>query len=104
MNCKHQTFKADCKVFRRTDGDDGPVIGYSMDVTVKCVDCGEVFEFIGPPAGASFKFPTVSADLCTLRIPIQPATGRMASEMNYELQREPNDAVYKEITKDNTIN
>lgn len=32
--CVHMNFKADCRVGRLTDGDGGPVTGYTMDVVV----------------------------------------------------------------------
>lgn len=73
-NCQHYNFAAKVQVGRLTHGDDGPVTGYSADVTVKCADCGLPFRFIGLAAGNHFAEPRVSVDGQELRAPIEPAT------------------------------
>lgn len=72
--CAHLNFAANVKVGRLTNGDDGPVTGYTADVTVKCAECGLPFRFIGLGAGNHFAEPRVSIDGTELRAPIEPAT------------------------------
>lgn len=72
--CEHENFKANVRVGRLTRGDDGPVTGYSADVTIACAQCGLPFRFIGLDAGNHFAEPRVSVDGTELRAPIEPAT------------------------------
>jgi hypothetical protein len=72
--CEHRNFYVRGNVTRLTDGDDGPVTGYSVDFTVWCDVCKEPFVFIGLPAGMSFKEPMVSVDGREARMPIAPAS------------------------------
>jgi hypothetical protein len=75
-NCEHLAFSSECTVTRLTEGDDGPVTGFRLDVQVTCDGCGERFVFLGL-AGASTERPLSSADGLTLRAPIVPeATGQ----------------------------
>lgn len=72
--CEHENFAANVRVGRLTKDDGGPVTGYCADVTVKCVDCGLPFRFIGLNAGNHFAEPRVSVDGTELRAPLEPAT------------------------------
>ena len=74
MTCVHMQFKADCMVHRLTDGDDGPVTGYNMDVRVRCADCGEQFRFVGLPAGYHVAGAAVSIDGTELRAALVPVS------------------------------
>ena len=72
-DCVHMNFSAVDRVARLTDGDNGPVTGYTMDVRVKCADCGLPFRFMGLPFGSHYSEPRLSADSEELRAPIEPA-------------------------------
>lgn len=72
--CEHINFKANVRVGRLTKTDEGPVTGYSADVTVACADCGLPFRFIGLDAGNHYAEPRVSIDGTELRAPLEPAT------------------------------
>jgi hypothetical protein len=74
IECKHMNFDASVSVGRLTDGDDGPVTGYTAGVKIKCIDCGIPFEFIGVPGGFSPAQPMVNFDATELRAPIRPST------------------------------
>jgi hypothetical protein len=74
MTCAHQNFKANVAVGRLTQRDNGPVIGYTADVTVTCAECGLPFRFIGVSAGNHYSEPRVSIDGTELRAPLEPAT------------------------------
>ncbi len=71
VSCDHLTFSARVLIVRRTDGDDGPVIGYTADITAACLGCGELFTWLGP-GGSSPSNPTVSLDGLTLHAPLTP--------------------------------
>lgn len=71
--CAHMNFKAKVDVGRLTDTDDGPVTGYTADVTIACADCGLPFRFLGLAAGSHFAEPRVSVDATELRAPLEPA-------------------------------
>lgn len=90
MSCEHQCFQVRGAVARLTDGDDGPVTGYSVDFTVWCNDCQERFQFVGAKIGYSPAEPMVSADGFELRCPIAPGYMRMGPlERFLDPQREP---------------
>jgi len=74
MPCEHLNFAAQVNVARLTDGDDGPVTGYSADVEIICADCREQFVFIGLPGGYSPTEPMVSVDMTEARLPIRPSS------------------------------
>lgn len=84
--CNHKSFAAKCEVSRLVKPTNKSDIAddYTMDVTVKCAECGMPFEFIGVPAGISFKHPTVSADFKELRVPIRPNTDSFATDISYD--------------------
>jgi hypothetical protein len=70
--CEHESFEADVAVNRHTEVDDGPVIAYSVDLTVRCAVCLAPFCFRGPAVGVSQMEPMVSLDGTELRAPIHP--------------------------------
>jgi hypothetical protein len=71
--CEHQRFFVKGTVARLTDGDDGPVTGYSLDVEVRCDDCNEPFHFVGLPHGMSLVGGAyASLDETELRVKIAP--------------------------------
>lgn len=72
--CPHEDFNANVGVHRLTSVEDGPVTGYSADITVWCADCGEKFRWIGVRAGLSPGRPMCSIDEFTLAAPIRPAS------------------------------
>ncbi len=76
-NCAHENFQANVGVHRLSDEPDGPINRYSADITIKCRDCGEPFQFIGVKAGLSFAEPMVGIDGEELRCPIGPKSLRL---------------------------
>lgn len=72
--CKHENFSANVAVGRLSHNDGGPITGYVANVTVKCVQCGLPFRFIGLSAGGYPTEPRVSIDGTELRAPLEPAT------------------------------
>lgn len=81
--CPHPDFAAFVEVNRLTahdritscvPDDDPPVIGYSADIRVTCLACGEAFRWTGVPAGLSPARPTCSVDETTLHAPLRPAS------------------------------
>ena len=70
--CVHENFALLGEVARLTQTDDGPVAGYSIDLTVECAHCHEPFCFRGLPLGMSQLAPTQSLDGTTLTAPIHP--------------------------------
>jgi hypothetical protein len=74
-DCKHFNFTASNRVARLTEENNPEnITGYSMDVRVKCADCGLPFEFIGMPGGYSPAQPMVNFDATEARMPIRPST------------------------------
>lgn len=72
--CLHEQFLVNAKTLRRKASDtDETIIGYSMEITVGCTQCGQAFEFIGVPGGYSPLQPMVNFDGTTLRAPIRPS-------------------------------
>lgn len=73
--CPHEDFEANVEVNRLTKADDDPtVIGYSADITVRCVACQEPFRWTGLRAGYSPHRPMCSVDETTLVAPLRPAS------------------------------
>ncbi len=72
--CEHNQFYVKANVARLTDGDNGPVTGYSADIEIICIECHTKFEFIGMPGGYSPKQPMVNFDGTKARMPIKPPT------------------------------
>ena len=87
-SCVHEQFEAVNKVARLTEGEGGPVIAYQVDCSIKCVQCGMRFEFVGVPAGVSPNHPMCSADFLEMRIPIRPATGRGPRVIEYDFKKD----------------
>ena len=73
-DCVHQDFEAAVKVARLSDGDGGPVTGFSAEVSILCVKCRIPFRFLGLAAGNHYAEPRVNVDGTELRAPIEPAT------------------------------
>lgn len=72
--CEHPDFEAYVEVVRRTEGDDGPVVGFTTSIRVWCVACDERFRWVGLAAGDMPDRPTVSVDETELRAPLRPAS------------------------------
>jgi hypothetical protein len=74
--CLHESFEASVEVNRITGSDDpgAPVIAYSADIRVHCVNCGEKFRWTGVPAGLMPSHPAVSVDETELHAPLRPAS------------------------------
>ncbi len=51
--CNHESFECSANVNRITEVEGGPIKAYSVDLTVKCIDCGMYFDFLGLPKGLS---------------------------------------------------
>lgn len=84
--CDHPSFLANCQVHRLTEKEDGPIVGYQVDVTLKCVECDLPFRFRGVPAGNDPDVPRASADGLELRAPIEPAyTVKLSDSATYRL-------------------
>ncbi len=71
--CEHMNFVSQANVFRLSEIEGGPITGFTLDVTVKCTDCGLPFRFKGLPFGSHPHEPRLSADSEVLRAPIEPA-------------------------------
>lgn len=72
--CPHENFTASVEVNRLTASDDDAVIGYSADITVNCIDCGEPFRWTGLQAGLSPQRPMCSIDETVMSAPLRPAS------------------------------
>jgi hypothetical protein len=70
--CDHPSFKVVGNIFRLTDTDDGPVTGFTAEITINCIECSMPFEWQGVDRGLSVSKPMKSADGLTLRAPIIP--------------------------------
>lgn len=75
--CNHDEIETTVDLDRLTETEGGPIVGWSADIRISCVVCGERFVFLGP-CGSSFKGPTVSLDGYTLRAPLGPASSTNA--------------------------
>ena len=71
--CEHEQFKSKVVVHRLTEGEGGPVTGYTADIHIECAQCGVAFRFRGSQYGSSYHEPRLSADGLELRAPIEPA-------------------------------
>lgn len=69
------------------------MIGYQVDVHVRCEQCKEPFVFIGPPVGQLPTEPCISVDATELRAPIRPISdpsvrdGLVGFRVNFKEQR-----------------
>lgn len=68
MTCEHENFDAHVAVNRLED-----VHKFAADITIKCLDCGLSFRFLGLPVGLNLDGATISVDGTELRIAIEPA-------------------------------
>lgn len=77
MSCKHEQFQVRADVNRVIwpSGEEPPAY-FHVDITLNCMECGEVFEWRGLPNGFSPYQPTVSIDGRTLQAPAMP-TGQV---------------------------
>lgn len=75
--CNHEKIETLVSLEKLTVADAGPIVGWSADIQIRCVDCGEPFVFLAP-SGFSFAHPTVSLDGYTLRAPLGPASSTSA--------------------------
>lgn len=79
MSCQHMNFHVQANVGRlQRSEEDKTIVGFTMDVTVKCTDCDKPFEFIGLPMGYSPNQPMCSVDGIEARMPIKPVGESMA--------------------------
>lgn len=67
FKCEHKEFKANVRVNRLEN------IGrFHADVTIKCEECQENFQFLGLPAGLDLNGASISADGLEARLAIAP--------------------------------
>lgn len=61
-DCKHLNFESHAAVNRIQESDYEPdkIKAYTVDLRIKCHDCGQPFEFFGFPVGMSFYQAAVS--------------------------------------------
>jgi hypothetical protein len=71
--CAHENFACNVRIGRLSETEGGPIRAYVAYVTVKCVDCGLPFRWLGLPHGLHYAEPRVSADATELRAPLEPA-------------------------------
>ena len=64
-DCEHKEFAAHVAV-NRLEG------SFAADITIRCVECQESFQFLGLPGGLHPTKPTVSVDRTEARMPIAP--------------------------------
>lgn len=70
-DCEHQDFEGRIEVTRilAKDGD-AEAWQFTADVTVRCVGCGELFGFRGPPGGFSWHEPRCTVDGRKISLPL----------------------------------
>ena len=90
--CDHPEFRADVKVGRLTNGDDGPVTAWVAELRVACAACGQRFGFLGPPAGLRNADPTTSTDGLELRCPLVPGPVPRTGSAFYEFPERSGDS------------
>lgn len=73
LRCEHTSFQVTGCVGRLSEKAGGPVVAYTLDVTVECANCRLPFRFIGGKPGSSPHEPRVSVDGLEMRVPIEPA-------------------------------
>lgn len=73
VECRHFNFQGDFSVGRilENEGDECPS-GYTANITIKCVDCGEPFVFLGLSGGYSPSEPMRDFNGTEARMPIVP--------------------------------
>lgn len=75
--CQHEDFITVANIFRLSAETGGSITGFTAEINIRCSECGQEFEWIGPNMGSSPFEPTVSFDGTVLRAPIKPATARV---------------------------
>lgn len=75
-DCQHEVFNVQARVGRLTN-ENHLVTNYTMEVSVKCVNCGLPFNFKGVECGLNSSKPTMSPDGLELRAPIEPHDGTL---------------------------
>ena len=73
MACKHMNFAANVEVARLEDSG-----RFMADITIKCSECGEPFQFVGLEAGLNLNGATVSIDGLEARMAILPKSQVMS--------------------------
>lgn len=77
-NCQHMNFAADVSVGRIVDDDDATKLKrMSVEVRVKCTECGIDLEFQGLPVGIDTHGPTRSVDGLEARLVAVPKDSNM---------------------------
>ena len=71
--CEHTTFQTEARVARLTQEEDGPVIGYSVDVRIYCSNCKAPLLFRGE-VGMAMTGPRVSFTGQEARLPADIGT------------------------------
>lgn len=79
--CKHMEFSAQVNVLRLEDSGI-----FNCDITIKCVECGEPFSFIGLPSGVDLEGAMVSIDDTEARLAIVPGRQPLAQRSTYNLR------------------
>lgn len=73
--CEHWNFAVNANVARLTRSEeDATVVGFTCDLTARCADCDEPFEWIGLPMGALLSEPACSIDGTEARMPLRPVS------------------------------
>lgn len=70
--CEHENFECQARIGRLSTVEGGPITHYCANVTIKCTQCDDVFEFIGMPIGSSAYRPTCNMEGTEARFPITP--------------------------------
>lgn len=71
-DCQHENWTATATMFRDRDTDDGPVIAWSVELTMACVECGAPMLWLGLPFDALPGRPTVNPAGIELSLPCRP--------------------------------
>ena len=72
--CGHADMEATVEVARLTPEEGAPVEGYSAEVRVRCIECGEKFRWIGLEPGMSPARPMCNIDQTVMVAPLRPAS------------------------------
>jgi hypothetical protein len=72
LACKHEQFKADCRINRLEDTG-----RFCIEVKVHCEQCGLPFHFPGLPHGILLNHPSVNPDKTEFRCPIIPGAAEI---------------------------
>lgn len=80
--CKHTEFRSFARVGRILPSEEAIArgdhpLGFFVDLTVLCAECGTPFRFLGLPGGLSPFRPTSGFDGFEARLPIEPGEPRV---------------------------